>query len=115
MLSRSLFCLGSIDSTLWCFRYFLRIIIWSQVLTAFNYVFVWLLNGVLGGRREANQCGEFDVVLRSLAYFVGIAESFLAFFLRRGPIPFVIDRSTVVCHGRQVSGKPINKRNGSPT
>jgi glycosyltransferase involved in cell wall biosynthesis len=74
----------------WCFRWIFRNNYRSQVLTAFNYIFClafeWRAWRQLRSRIVA---GEFDVVLRLLP-ISSVLPSPFAFFLRRGPIPFVI-------------------------
>jgi glycosyltransferase involved in cell wall biosynthesis len=74
----------------WSFRRIFKSSYRSQALTAFNYPFsiafewhAWrqLRRRILGG--------EFDVVLRLLP-IVSVLPSPFAFFLRNGPIPFVI-------------------------
>jgi glycosyltransferase involved in cell wall biosynthesis len=74
----------------WCFRRIFRNNYASQVLTAFNYVFclgfewrTWRQT------RTRIMAGDFDVVLRLLP-ISSVLPSLFAFFLRRGPIPFVI-------------------------
>ena len=62
----------------------------SQVLTAFSYIFSvafeWRAWRQTRGRIRR---GDFDVVLRLLP-ISSVLPSLFAFFLRRGPIPFVI-------------------------
>jgi glycosyltransferase involved in cell wall biosynthesis len=74
----------------WCFRWIFRNNFASQVLTAFNYFFClafeWRAWQQTRGRIMA---GEFDVVLRLLPVSSVLPSPF-AFFLRKGPIPFVI-------------------------
>ncbi len=74
----------------WCFRKILRSNYDTQVLTAFGYpfslAFEWHAWRQLRRRISA---GEFDVVLRLLPMSPVIPSPF-AFFLRKGPIPFVI-------------------------
>jgi len=74
----------------WCFRWIFRNNFSSQALTAFGYPlalhFEWqawrqLRRRILGG--------EYDLVLRLLPMSAVIPSPF-AFFLRKGPIPFVI-------------------------
>ena len=74
----------------WCFRRIFRSNYDSQLLTAFRYPFsiafewqAWrqLRHRIFGG--------EFDVVLR-LAPLTVVLPSPFAFFLRKGPIPFVV-------------------------
>jgi glycosyltransferase involved in cell wall biosynthesis len=77
-------CLG------WCLHRILKGDYGSQVLTALGYpyclVFDWCAWRRLRGRIKA---GEFDVVLRLLPV-TSVLPSPIAFFLRHGPIPFVI-------------------------
>jgi glycosyltransferase involved in cell wall biosynthesis len=74
----------------WCFRRIFRSNYDSQLLTAFRYpffiAFEWQAWRQLRRRIFA---GEFDVVLR-LAPLTVVLPSAFAFFLRKGPIPFVI-------------------------
>jgi glycosyltransferase involved in cell wall biosynthesis len=74
----------------WCLRRIFRYNFASQALTAFGYpfsiAFEWYAWRQLRRRVEA---GEFDVVLRILPMSAVIPSPF-AFFLRNGPIPFVI-------------------------
>jgi len=74
----------------WSFRWIFRNNFASQALTAFDYpflqVFEWLAWRQLRHRIFA---GEFDVVLRVLP-MTAVLPSPFAFFLRKGPIPFVI-------------------------
>ena len=74
----------------WCFRKILRSNYDTQVLTALSYpfslAFEWRTWRQLRRRIFA---GEFDVVLRLLPMSPVIPSPF-AFFLRKGPIPFVI-------------------------
>jgi glycosyltransferase involved in cell wall biosynthesis len=74
----------------WCFRRIFKGNFRSQALTAFGYpfclAFEWSAWRQLKGRILA---GEFDVVLRLLPV-VSVLPSPFAFFLRNGPIPFVI-------------------------
>jgi len=74
----------------WFFRHFFRSNFDSQALTAFGYPFyldfefyAWRM------LRRRIFAGEFDVVLRLLPMSPVIPSPF-AFFLRKGPIPFVI-------------------------
>ena len=74
----------------WSFRWIFRNNFASQALTAFSYPFAlafehrawWQL-------RRRIFAGEFDVVLRMLPMSAVVPSPF-AFFLRKGPIPFVI-------------------------
>lgn len=74
----------------WSFRSIFKSNYRSQALTAFNYPFAiafeWHAWRQLRGRIFS---GEFDVVLRLLP-IVSVLPSPFAFFLRNGPIPFVI-------------------------
>jgi glycosyltransferase involved in cell wall biosynthesis len=74
----------------WSFRRIFRSNYGSQVLTAFRYpfylAFEWRAWRQLRRRIFA---GEFDVVLR-LVPMTAVLPSPFAFFLRKGPIPFVI-------------------------
>jgi len=74
----------------WSFRNIFRSNFDSQALTAFAYpfslAFEWYAWRQLRRRIFA---GEFDVVLRLLPLSVVVSSPF-AFFLRKGPIPFVI-------------------------
>jgi hypothetical protein len=74
----------------WCFRTILRSNWDSQWVTAFSYpfsvAFEWLAWRQL---RQRIFAGEFDVVLRVLP-MTAVLPSPFAFFLRKGPIPFVI-------------------------
>src|SRR5258708_11638276 len=74
----------------WSFRRIFRSNYASQAMTAFRYpfsvAFEWLAWQQLRRRIFA---GEFDVVLRLIPMTPTLPSPF-AFFLRRGPIPFVI-------------------------
>src|SRR5438094_6464669 len=74
----------------WCFRRILRSNYDSQLVTASSYpfsiAFEWLAWRQLRRRIFA---GEFDVVLRLLP-MTAVLPSPFAFFLRKGPIPFVL-------------------------
>jgi glycosyltransferase involved in cell wall biosynthesis len=74
----------------WSFRWIFRSNYASQAWTAFGYpfsiAFEWRAWRQLRRRIFA---GEFDVVLR-LAPITAVAPSPFAFFLRKGPIPFVV-------------------------
>ncbi len=74
----------------WCFRWIFRSNYESQLVTAFRYpfsiAFEWQAWRQL--RRRIFE-GEFDVVLR-LVPLTTVLPSPFAFFLRKGPIPFVI-------------------------
>jgi hypothetical protein len=70
----------------WIFRYNYR----SQVLTAFTSVFCLAFEWRAWRQmRTRIMAGDFDVVLRLLP-ISSVLPSPFAFFLRRGPIPFVI-------------------------
>jgi glycosyltransferase involved in cell wall biosynthesis len=74
----------------WCFRRIFKSNFASQAVTAFGYPFAlafeWRAWKQLRHRIFA---GEFDVVLR-LVPMTAVLPSPCAFFLRKGPIPFVI-------------------------
>jgi glycosyltransferase involved in cell wall biosynthesis len=74
----------------WCFRRIFKSNFASQAVTAFGYPFAlafeWRAWRQLRHRIFA---GEFDVVLR-LVPMTAVLPSPFAFFLRNGPIPFVI-------------------------
>lgn len=74
----------------WCFRNIFRSNYDSQLLTAFRYpfsiVFEWQAWRQLRQRIDG---GQFDVVLRLLP-MTPVMPSPIAFFLRKGPIPFVV-------------------------
>ena len=74
----------------WSFRRIFKSNYRSQAWTAFGYplsiAFEWYAWRQL---RQRIRCGEFDVVLRLLP-IVSVLPSVFAFFLRNGPIPFVI-------------------------
>jgi glycosyltransferase involved in cell wall biosynthesis len=74
----------------WCFRWIFRNNYAGQVLTAFNYFFCLAFEYRVWRRmRTRILTGDFDVVLRLLPISPVLPSPF-AFFLRRGPIPFVI-------------------------
>ena len=74
----------------WCFRWIFRNNYRSQVLTAFNYFFSLAFEWHAWRQTRARiMAGDFDVVLRLLP-ISSVLPSLFAFFLRRGPIPFVI-------------------------
>jgi glycosyltransferase involved in cell wall biosynthesis len=74
----------------WCFRWIFRSNYRSQVLTAFNYIFCLAFEWRAWQQlRPRIMAGDFDVVLRLLP-ISSVLPSTFAFFLRRGPIPFVI-------------------------
>jgi glycosyltransferase involved in cell wall biosynthesis len=74
----------------WSFRWIFKNNYASQVLTAFNYVFCLAFEWRAWRQiRTRIMAGDFDVVLRLLP-ISSVLPSLFAFFLRRGPIPFVI-------------------------
>ena len=74
----------------WCFRWIFRNNFASQALTAFNYFFCLAFECRAWRQTRARiMAGDFDVVLRLLP-ISSVLPSPFAFFLRRGPIPFVI-------------------------
>jgi glycosyltransferase involved in cell wall biosynthesis len=74
----------------WCFRWIFRNNFASQALTAFNYFFCLAFEWRAWRQtRSRIMAGDFDVVLRLLP-ISSVLPSPFAFFLRRGPIPFVI-------------------------
>lgn len=74
----------------WCFRRIFRNNYRSQVLTAFNYLFCLAFEWQAWRQtRTRIMAGDFDVVLRLLP-ISSVLPSPFAFFLRRGPVPFVI-------------------------
>jgi glycosyltransferase involved in cell wall biosynthesis len=74
----------------WCFRWIFRSNYRSQVLTAFSYFFCLAFEWRAWRQTRARiMQGDFDVVLRLLP-ISSVLPSPFAFFLRRGPIPFVI-------------------------
>jgi len=74
----------------WCFRWIFRNNYFSQALTAFNYFFYLAFEWRAWRQTRARiRAGDFDVVLRLLPVSAVLPSPF-AYFLRRGPIPFVI-------------------------
>ena len=74
----------------WSFRRIFKGNYRSQVLTAFNYIFCLLFEWRAWRQmRPRIMAGNFDVVLRLLP-ISSVLPSPFAFFLRRGPIPFVV-------------------------
>jgi glycosyltransferase involved in cell wall biosynthesis len=74
----------------WCLRRIFRYNYGSHALTAFGYPFIVAFEWSAWRRLRARiKAGDFDVVLR-LAPVTSVIPSAFAFFLRRGPIPFVI-------------------------
>jgi glycosyltransferase involved in cell wall biosynthesis len=74
----------------WCFRKIFRSNYDSQLLTAFRYPFCIAFEWQAWRQmRRRISVGEFDVVLRLVPMTPSMPSPF-AFFLRNGPIPFVI-------------------------
>jgi len=74
----------------WCFRKLFRSNYDSQLLTAFRYPFSIAFEWQAWQQfRQRILGGQFDVVLRLLP-MTPVMPSPFAFFLRKGPIPFVI-------------------------
>ena len=74
----------------WCFRNIFRSNYNTQVVTAFHYPFsVGFEWKAWGQFRHRILAGEFDVVLRLVPMTPSLPSPF-AFFLRKGPIPFVL-------------------------
>ncbi len=74
----------------WSLRWIFRYDYGSHALTAFNYPFSLAFEWRAWRRlRRRIMAGEFDVVLRLLPV-TSVLPSPFAFFLRKGPIPFVI-------------------------
>ena len=74
----------------WTIRWLFRGNYRSQVLTAFSYIFSVAFEWRAWRQtRDRIMRGDFDVVLRILP-ISSVLPSPFAFFLRRGPIPFVI-------------------------
>jgi glycosyltransferase involved in cell wall biosynthesis len=74
----------------WCFRRIFKSNFASQAVTAFGYPFALAFEwGAWRQLRHRIFAGEFDVVLR-LVPMTAVLPSPFAFFLRKGPIPFVI-------------------------
>jgi glycosyltransferase involved in cell wall biosynthesis len=74
----------------WCFRWIFGNNFTSQALTAFNYFFCVTFEWRAWRQTRARIiAGDFDVVLRLLPVSSVLPSPF-GFFLRRGPIPFVI-------------------------
>ena len=74
----------------WCVRRIFRNNYGSHLLTAIHYPFQVLFEWKAWRQLKPRiMAGEFDVVLR-IAPIVSVAPSPFAFFLRNGPIPFVI-------------------------
>ena len=74
----------------WVFRRIFKGSYVKQALTAFAYPFALAFEWSAWRRlRHSIAAGEFDVVLR-VAPITATLPSLFAFFLRKGPIPFVI-------------------------
>jgi glycosyltransferase involved in cell wall biosynthesis len=74
----------------WCLRWIFKYNYHNRALTAFSYPFAISFEWNAWRRlRSRIKAGEFDVVLRLLPVTAVLPSPF-AFFLRRGPIPFVI-------------------------
>jgi glycosyltransferase involved in cell wall biosynthesis len=74
----------------WCFRRIFRSNFASQAVTAFGYPFALAFEWHAWRQlRHRILAGEFDVVLRVVP-MTAVLPSPFAFFLRKGPIPFVI-------------------------
>ena len=74
----------------WCFRRIFKSNFASQAVTAFGYPFALAFEWYAWRQlRQRILAGEFDVVLR-LIPMTAVLPSPFAFFLRKGPIPFVI-------------------------
>jgi glycosyltransferase involved in cell wall biosynthesis len=74
----------------WCFRWIFRNNYDGQMLTAFKYPFFIAVEWRAWRQlRHRILAGEFDVVLRLTPMAPTIPSPF-AFFLRKGPIPFVV-------------------------
>jgi glycosyltransferase involved in cell wall biosynthesis len=74
----------------WSLRWIFKYNFTSQALTAFGYPFALIFESRAWRQlRQRIFAGEFDVVLRILP-MTAVLPSPFAFFLRKGPIPFVI-------------------------
>ncbi len=74
----------------WCFRNIFKSNFASQAVTAFGYPFALAFEWHAWRQlRKRILAGEFDVVLRVIP-MTAVLPSPFAFFLRNGPIPFVI-------------------------
>jgi glycosyltransferase involved in cell wall biosynthesis len=74
----------------WCLRRVFKYNFDTQMLTAFSFPFSLALEWIAWRQlRSRIHAGEFDIVLRLLPMSPVIPSPF-AYFLRRGPIPFVI-------------------------
>lgn len=74
----------------WCFRWIFKHNFASQALTAFSYPFsIGFEYGAWRKLRRRIRSGEFDLVMRILP-ITAVLPSPFGFFLRKGPIPFVI-------------------------
>lgn len=78
------------DIKAWMFRRIFKNVYTKQALTAFGYPFSVAFEWAAWRRMRARiMRGDFDVVLR-LMPITAVLPSPFAYFLRRGPIPFVI-------------------------
>jgi glycosyltransferase involved in cell wall biosynthesis len=74
----------------WLFRWIFHGVYTKQALTAFSYPFAVAFECYAWRRmRDRIMAGDFDVVLR-LMPITAVLPSPFAYFLRRGPVPFVI-------------------------
>ena len=74
----------------WCFRTIFKSNFASQAVTAFGYPFALAFEWHAWRQlRQRIMAGEFDIVLRVIP-MTAVLPSPFAFFLRNGPIPFVI-------------------------
>src|SRR5438105_5495765 len=74
----------------WSFQFFFKNVYTKQALTAFNYPFSLAFEWCAWRHmRTRIMGGDFDLVLR-LMPITSVLPSPFAYFLRRGPIPFVI-------------------------
>jgi glycosyltransferase involved in cell wall biosynthesis len=74
----------------WSLRWIFKYNFTSQALTAFGYPFALIFESRAWRQlRQRIFAGEFDVVLR-IVPMTAVLPSPFAFFLRKGPIPFVI-------------------------
>ena len=83
----------------------------SQALTAFGYPFALAFEWscLAAAADVGSSAGEFDVVLRLLP-MTAVLPSPFAFFLRKGPIPFVIGPINGGLPVRRVSARPTIRR-----
>ncbi|HKW34949.1 MAG TPA: glycosyltransferase family 4 protein [Candidatus Acidoferrum sp.] len=74
----------------WCFRWIFKSNFASQAVTAFTYPFALAFEWYAWRQlRQRILAGEFDVVLRVVPMSAVLPSPF-AYFLRNGPVPFVI-------------------------